>query len=52
MEELQSQLLEKLKGYKFDELVEMLKEQKLPEVRESILNAMETYHTEKFLNWI
>lgn len=52
MKELQNKLIENLKGYSFKELEEMLNSQSQPEVREAIMNAMEKYHEEEFLNWI
>ena len=52
MERLQNKLVEMLRGYKFEELEKMLNEQKAPEVRESIMNAMELYHEDQFLEWI
>lgn len=52
MKELQEKLVENLKGYKFEELVDMMNKQTVPEVREAIMNAMEQYHEEKFLSWM
>lgn len=52
MENLQNKLLEKLKGYSFEELIDLLNTQKLPEVRETILKAMELYYEERFILWI
>ena len=52
MGELKEKLIKSLKGYNFKELEEMLSSQKEPEVREAIMNAMEKYHEEEFINWI
>ena len=52
MENMQKKLIKMLKGYSFKELEEMLNNQTVPEVRNSIMNAMELYHEDKFNKWI
>lgn len=52
MEELQNRVVEMLKGFSFKELEKMLNTQAVPEVRSSIMNAMELYHEEKFYKWL
>lgn len=43
MEQLQKQLVENLKGYEFVELLKMLNDNEVPEIREAIMDAMEKY---------
>ena len=52
MKKLQEKLIEYLKGYNFKELEDLLNKNNLPEVRETIMNAMETYYEEEFYKWI
>ena len=52
MKELQEKLIENLKGYSFDEILELLNKQEVPEVREALMNAMEKYHKERFYKWL
>lgn len=52
IENLKNVLVEKMKGKTFNELVELLNLQRDPEVRDSILTAMEVYHEEQFLAWL
>lgn len=52
MKEMQEKLIKMLKGYSFKELEDMLNTQTEPEVRSSIMNAMELYHEEKFNKWL
>lgn len=52
MKQLQKQLIENLKGYEFEELLKMLNDSEVPEIREAIMDAMEKYHNEKFMEWL
>lgn len=52
MKELQEKLKEMLKGYSFNELVDLLNKTELPEARGTILDAMEEYHKEEFYKWL
>jgi len=52
MKKLQKQLIENLKGYEFEELLKMLNDNEVPEIREAIIDAMEKYHNEKFMKWL
>lgn len=52
MKQLQKQLIENLKGYEFEELLKMLNDNEVPEIRKAIMDAMEKYHNEKFMKWL
>ena len=52
MEELKAKLITALKGYSFAEMKSLLDKQEEPEVRGTILNAMEKYHQEEFMAWL
>lgn len=52
MKKLKEKLIENLRGYSFIELEEILNKQKEPEVRETIMEAMEKYHKIQFNEWL
>lgn len=52
MKSLQEKLINNLKGYSFEELKGMLDSQSQPEVREAIMEAMERYYEEKYIEWM
>lgn len=52
MKQLQTKLINALKGYSFDEMKALLDKQAEPEVRGTILRAMETYHEQEFKAWL
>ncbi len=52
MKELQTKLIEMLKGYSFEEMKGILNKTELPEARSAILDAMEKYHEKKFYKWL
>lgn len=52
MNEIKEKLIKNLKGYSFEELKILLKLQKNPEVRGTIMDAMERYYEDKFLTWM
>lgn len=52
MKELQQEIVKNLKGYTFNELKYLLNKNTMPEVREAILMAMETYHNKKYNEWL
>ena len=52
MKELQEILIKNLKGYNFEELKITLEAQKVPEVREAVLNAMELYFPNEFMKYL
>lgn len=52
MKELKEKLIQLLKGYSFKELEELLNKQSESEVRDTIMDAMEKYHEEKFNKWL
>ena len=52
MKEMQEKLVKVLKGYSFKELEGMLNNQTVPEVRKSIMDAMELYYEDEFNKWI
>ncbi len=52
MEELKAKLINALKGYSFAEMKSLLDKQEEPEVRGTILDAMEKYHQDEFMAWL
>ncbi len=52
MEELETKLIEMLKGYNFKEMEKLLNKTELPEARGAIMDAMEKYHEEEFVKWL
>lgn len=52
MKELKEKLIESLKGYSFKELETLLNKQVDPEIRGTIMDAMEKYHTIQFNEWL
>lgn len=52
MKELQEKLIENLKGYSFKEILNLLNKQEEPEIRGTLMNAMEKYHKERFYKWL
>lgn len=52
MKELQEKLIENLKGYSFEEILNLLNKQTDPDVRGALMAAMEKYHAEKFYKWL
>lgn len=52
MKELKEMLIENLKGYSFEELESLLNKAQDPDVRETIMDAMEKYHETLFIEWL
>lgn len=52
MNEVKEKLIKNLKGYSFEELKVMLNKQTVPEVRGTIMDAMERYYEDKFIAWM
>lgn len=52
LKELKNKLINMCKGLSFEELETLLNKNSDPDVRHTIIDAMEKYHEEKFNNWL